>query len=179
MKTNFLGRFAMAAVLLVSGAFAATKPAANSMPQTDAQVAEAVRHQIAMYPYYSIFDDLGFRVVNGQVLLTGDVTRPVKKSDIARIVQSVPGVTSVENDIQVLPLSTFDDRLRLQIARSIYRSPVLTRYAMEPVPSIHIIVNNGHVTLTGVVATDMEKQVAGMQANAAGLSFGPVVNNLV
>jgi hyperosmotically inducible protein len=178
MKMRFLGRFLMSAALLAGGAFASTKNNAN-LPRTDQQIAEAVRHEIAMYPYYGIFDDVGFRVVNGQVKLSGDVTQPVKKSDIGRIVQQVPGVTSVANDLRVLPLSDFDNRLRIQVARAVFRSPVLSRYAMEPVPSIHIIVDNGHVTLTGVVATDMEKQVAGMQANGAGLGFGQVTNKLV
>lgn len=176
MKASFLGRILMA-VVLVSGAMAASKTTPGQ-PQTDRQIAEAVRHQIAMYPYYGIFDDVSFTVVQGQVILTGDVVQPVQKSDLGRLVQKVPGVTSLTNNIQVLPLSDFDNRLRMQIARAVYGNPVLSRYANEPVPPIHIIVNNGHVTLAGTVATDMEKQVAGMAANQ-GLSFGPVTNNLV
>jgi hypothetical protein len=85
----------------------------------------------------------------------------------------------VSNNIQVLPLSPFDARLRMQVARAVYGNPVLSRYATMALPPIHIIVNNGHVTLTGVVATDMEKQIAGMRANGVGASFGPIVNNLV
>ncbi len=82
------------------------------------------------------------------------------------------------NRLEVLPLSPMDDRLRLQVARAIYRDPTLSRYAIQAIPPIHIIVDNGHVTLEGVVNNAMEKQVAGLRASAAGLSFGPVVNNL-
>jgi osmotically-inducible protein OsmY len=179
MRARALGRIAMAAALAAGGAMAKSKTAANTVPQTDPQIAESVRHQIAMYPYYGIFDDIGFNVVNGQVELNGDVTQPVKKSDIGRIVEKVPGVTSVTNSIQVLPVSDFDARLRVQVARAIYSAPTLSRYAMGALPAIHIIVDNGHVTLTGVVSTDMDKQIAGMRANGAGLSFGPIINNLV
>lgn len=177
MRARALGQIAMVAALVAGGAMAKNK-ANVSGPQTDQQIAESVRHEIAMYPYYSIFDDIRFNVVNGQVELNGDVTQPVKKSDIGKIVEKVPGVTSVTNSIEVLPLSDFDARLRLQIARSIYSAPTLSRYAMGALPAIHVIVNNGHVTLTGVVATDMDKQIAGMRANQS-LSFGPVTNNLV
>jgi hyperosmotically inducible protein len=84
----------------------------------------------------------------------------------------------MSDQIKVLPLSPFDDRLRIQVARAIYRDPVLSRYGLQAVGSIHIIVDNGHVTLTGVVSTEMEKNVAGIRANGAGLSFGTVTNNL-
>jgi hyperosmotically inducible protein len=87
-------------------------------------------------------------------------------------------VAGVTNQLEVLPLSPFDDRLRLQIARAVYGHTALSRYAYQSLPPIHIIVDNGRVTLEGVVNNDMEKQIAGMQASSAGLSFGPVVNNL-
>ena len=178
MKSRFMGRVLMTAALVAGSAFAASNNN-GSVPKTDEQIAQSVRHEIAMYPYYGIFDDLAFNVVNGQVQLRGDVTEPVKKSAIGNIVAKVPGVTSVTNDINVLPLSDFDNRLRIQVARAIFRDPVMTQVAMEPVPSVHIIVSNGHVTLTGVVSTEMQKSVAGIRANGAGLSFGPVNNNLV
>lgn len=178
MNPRFMGRILVAAALVAGSAFAASNNSGNA-PRTDEQVANSVRHEIAMYPYYGVFDDIRFNVVNGQVELSGDVTQPVKKSDIGRIVAKVPGVASVTNGIEVLPLSDFDNRLRLQVARAIFSDPTMTSIAMEPVPSIHIIVNNGHVTLTGVVSTAMEKQIAGIRANGAGLSFGPVNNNLV
>ncbi len=173
-KMRVLGAMLLLAAGLVG---AATKNAAN-LPQSDDQIASSVRHEIVMYPYYTIWDDVNFRVMDGQVQITGAVNQPFKKSDIQRLVQGVPGVVSVTNELKVLPLSNFDDRLRIQVARAIYRDPVFTRYALQAVPPIHIIVDNGHVTLTGVVATDMEKQVAGIRASGAGLSFGSVNNNL-
>ena len=178
MKPKFLGRFWMAALLLgAAAAGAATKESAN-LPGTDSDIANRVRHEVVMYPYYSIWDDVSFQVTNGQVELLGEVNQPFKKSDIERLVMKVPGVTSVANDLKVLPLSSFDDRLRLQVARAIYRDPAFTRYAMQAVPPIHIIVDNGHVKLIGVVSTEMERNIAGMRASGAGLGLGPVDNQL-
>jgi hyperosmotically inducible protein len=177
MKTRTLGRILMAAALLAGVAAASTKGSAN-LPQSDSDIARNVRHEVLMYPHYSLWDDVAFRVVDGNVSLTGEVNQPFKRQDIGRLVQKVPGVASVTNEIKVLPLSSMDDRLRLQVASAIYRDPSLSRYAMAAVPAIHIIVENGHVTLTGMVNNDMEKQIAGMRA-ASGLSFGPVTNNLV
>ena len=173
MKPRILNRLLTAALLVGAGiAGAATKPA-------DVSVERQILHEIRMYPNYSIWDDISFRVSdNGQVELFGAVNQPFKKSDIERLVKRVPGVTSVTDQIKVLPLSSFDDRLRLQVARAVYRDPVLNRYALQAVGPIHIIVENGHVTLAGTVSTEMEKNVAGIRANAAGLSFGSVTNNL-
>lgn len=179
MKPMVLGRFLMAALLLGAGvAGAATKESAN-VPQPDEQIARSIRHEVLMYPNYSIWDDVNFQVANGQVELQGAVNQPYKKADLQRLVQRVPGVTSVTNEIKVLPLSSMDDRLRIQVARAIYRDPALTRYGLQAVPPIHIIVDNGHVTLTGAVNSEMEKQIAGMRASGAGLSFGAVTNNLL
>jgi len=146
---------------------------------TDDTIVKQTGHEIRMYPHYTIWDNLTYRVQNGSVELNGEVSQPYKKDDLTRIVQRIPGVVSVINNVKVLPLSTNDDRLRLQVARAIFRDPVLSRYSIEPVPSIHIIVDNGHVTLEGIVASVSEKNVAGIRANAAGLSFGAVTNNLI
>ena len=171
------------AVLLAGAALAADKdgarlPQAPALSDADAALAAKVRHEILIYPYYSIWDDLSFRVANGQVQLLGEVTQPYKKSDIEHIIKRLPGVAMVDDQIQVLPLSDNDDRLRLQVARAIYGDSVFFHYRDMAHPPIHIIVNNGHVTLTGVVLNSLEKQVAGMRASAAGLSFGPVINQL-
>jgi hyperosmotically inducible periplasmic protein len=166
---------------LVLGAGIAT---AGKAPQAlvplgpDEAVAKEVRHEIVMYPHYTIFDDIRFRVNQGSVEIEGAVTQPYKKSDLGKIVQKIPGVTSVTNDLKVLPLSDLDDRLRMQIARAIYRDPSLSTLAFQALPPIHIVIDNGHVTLEGVVNNDLQKQVAGMRAATTGLSFGPVVNNL-
>jgi len=170
MKSTTLGKILAIAGLAVGAAMAAVP--------TDADLAKSIRHEVLMYPRYSMWDDISFRVNNGNVELLGAVNQPYKRQDVQRLVQSIPGVTGVTNEIKVLPLSTFDDRLRLQVARAIYNDPALSRYAMGAIPAIHVIVDNGHVTLTGAVATESEKEIAGMRASGAGLSFGQVVNNL-
>jgi hyperosmotically inducible protein len=179
MKAEFLGRFLTAMLLAGAGiAGASSHGQTSSEPKTDADLAKAVRHEIAMYPRYSVWDDVSFRVSNGQVELIGAVNQPYKRSDIERLVRTVPGVAAVSDEIKVLPLSPADDDLRRAVARALFRDPALSRYAMGAVPSIHILVDNGHVTLAGVVATDMDKNIAGIRANGAGLSFGAVTNNL-
>ena len=177
MKTNFLGRILMAAALFAAAAGASNRPAPNT-PRTDEDLAKAVRHEVLMYSRYTLWDDVSFRVDNGNVELLGAVNQPYKKDDLGRLVQHIPGVASVTNELKVLPLSPADDRLRLQVARAIYRDSVLSRYAMGAVPAIHIIVDNGRVTLTGSVNSEMDKQIAGMRASGAGLSFGAIQNNL-
>ena len=169
-------KFMIAAAMLGLGIAGA---ATNDITSTsDADIAKKLTHEIRMYPRYSMFDNVSFFVDECRVQLLGEVNEPYKKSDLERIALHVPGVTSLSNELKVLPLSPMDNRLRLQVARAIYRDPVLSRYGMQPVPPIHIIVDDGHVTLEGVVSTDMEKNVAGLRAGAAGLSFGQVTNNL-
>jgi len=179
MKTNYLGRFLLTTILVTGATVASASPKNNAnLLQTDEQIVKRITHEVLVYPRYTIWDDINFTVANGQVELSGAVTQPVKKNDLGRIVQSVPGVASVTNNLKVLPLSPMDERLRMQLARVIYSDPTLSRYGLMAHPPIHIIVENGHVTLSGVVSTDMEKQVAFVRASTAGLSFGPIVNNL-
>jgi hyperosmotically inducible protein len=177
MNSQKMGRFLTIAAFAAATAFASSKTVPAG-PRTDADIAKAVRHEVLMYPQYSLWDDISFRVNNGNVELLGDVNQPFKKDDIGRLAKNVAGVESVTNNIHVLPLSPNDDRLRIQVARAIYRDSNLSRYAMGAVPAIHIIVDNGHVTLTGEVMNNMDKQIAGMRASGAGLSFGPVNNKL-
>jgi hyperosmotically inducible protein len=176
MKTIF-SKFMLAAAVTGLG-IAAAATGGDPVNPTDAAIIKKITHEIRMYPRYSIFDNVRFSVDEGKVELLGEVSQPYKKADLGRIAQRVPGVTSLSNEIKVLPPSPMDDQLRRQVARAIYRDPMFTSYAMEPVPTIHIIVDNGHVTLEGVVRTDMEKNVAGVRASGAGLSFGKVTNNL-
>src|ERR1019366_8682076 len=137
MKSGKWERSFMAAALLVCAgvALAADKTAAGA-PATDNDLAAKVRHEILMYPRYSIWDDVTFRVAGGTVELSGDVSQPYKKSDIEKIVRNLPGVTNVEDAIVVLPLSPQDDRLRALVARAIYGNANFTRYAIEPLPPI-------------------------------------------
>jgi hyperosmotically inducible protein len=131
-----------------------------------------------MYSRYTIWDNVNISVRDGALELQGQVSQPFKKQDLQRLMQRVPGVTSVTNRLEVLPLSPFDDRLRIRVARAVYGDSTLSRYAIQSIPPIHIIVNNGRVSLEGVVNNELEKNVAFMRASSAGLSFGPVQNNL-
>jgi hyperosmotically inducible protein len=177
MRLSFL-KFMIAATAFGVAIGSAASGDNTTVSAPDAAIVKKLTHEIRMYPRYSIFDNISFFVNEGRVELLGEVNQPFKKDDLGRIAQRVPGVTSLNNEIKVLPLSPMDNRLRQQVARAIYRDPVLSRYGMQSVPPIHIIVDNGHVTLEGVVSTEMEKNVAGVRASGAGLGFGPVQNNL-
>ena len=138
-----------------------------------------VRHQLVMLPYYGVFDDLSFRVdPDGTVTLMGAVTRPTLKSDAENVVKHIEGVTKVVNQIEVLPLSPEDDRIRMAEYRAIYGEPTLaTRYGYRAIPPIHIIVKNGNVTLDGVVANQSDKDLINVRANGVPGVFS-VTNNL-
>ncbi|HLK20420.1 MAG TPA: BON domain-containing protein [Bryobacteraceae bacterium] len=138
----------------------------------------AVRHELATLPYYSVFDDLQYSVDNGVVTLAGEVTRPVLKSDAGNVVKNIAGVTKVVNNIKVLPLSSFDNRIRIATYRSVFGFGGLYRYAMGVNPSIHIIVDNGRVTLKGVVSNQGDKNIAYIRANGVPGVFS-VTNDLV
>jgi hyperosmotically inducible protein len=154
---------------------ALTATAAIAAPPTLSPVENRVRHELVMLPYLNIFDDISFRVDGGTVTLFGEVTKPVLKSDAENVVKHVEGIARVENQIEVLPLSSFDDGIRSRTARAIYGYPALQRYGAGTHPSIHIIVKNGNVTLAGFVSTDMDKQLAFMRANGVPGVFA--VNN--
>ena len=141
------------------------------------RVAREVRHELVMLPYYGVFDNLAFSVNGGNVTLLGQVTNPVLKSDAENVVKRIEGVTRVDNRIQVLPLSSMDDQIRRAEFRAIYSEPSLNKYAFQAVPPIHIIVDNGKVTLEGVVGSEADKNLAGMRANQVPGVFS-VSNNL-
>jgi hyperosmotically inducible periplasmic protein len=136
-----------------------------------------VRHQLLLLPYYSVFDNLMFKVDGDKVTLLGQVVRPTLKSDAESAVKGLEGVSAVDNQIEVLPVSPMDDQLRRAVYRAIYGDTVLSRYGWSALPSIHIIVNNGHVTLEGVVDSESDKNLANLRANAVPNVFS-VVNNL-
>ncbi len=136
-------------------------------PKGEVRLVQEVRHQLVMLPYYSVFDDLGFHVEGSTVTLVGEVTRPITKSDAEGVVKTIEGVTQVVNQIEVLPLSPFDDQIRRAMLQAIYGDPQIgTRYGNQAVPSIHIIVKNGHVRLEGVVANTFDKNLIGVRANS-------------
>ena len=136
-----------------------------------------VRHQLLLLPYYSVFDNLLFKVEGDKVTLLGQVVRPTLKSDAENAVKSIEGVASVNNQIEVLPVSPMDDQLRRAVYRAIYGDTVLSRYGMSALPSIHIIVKNGNVTLEGVVDSESDKNLANLRASAVPNVFS-VTNNL-
>jgi hyperosmotically inducible protein len=153
------------------------RPGVRESNRGQSRLEREVPHELLMLPYYGVFDVLGFRVEGYTVILTGAVTRPTLKSDAERVVKTIEGVENVRNEIEVLPLSPNDDRIRQGVYRAIYGYPSLNRYALQAVPSIHIIVKNGAVTLEGVAANEGDKNVAGIQANSVSGVFS-VTNHL-
>ena len=144
---------------------------------SDQQIADGVAKQMRSYVFYDVFDWIEGDVQDGAVTLQGQVREPWRKNDYQRLAEAVPGVKSVANEIQVLPLSPFDDRLRLAAARSIYGDAFFARYANRALPPIHIIVENGKIILEGAVANSLERQLAETMVRSRVLSLG-VVNHL-
>ena len=143
------------------------------------RIVKEVRHELVMLPFYGVFDNLSYKVdPDGTVTLLGQVARPVLKTDAENAVKRIEGVTTVVNSIEVLPTSMIDDQIRRATYRAIFGNAALSEYQMRAVPPIHIIVKNGRVTLEGVVARQMDKQIAGVQANSVPGVFA-VTNNLV
>ena len=136
-----------------------------------------IRHELVMLPYYGVFDNLMFKLDDRNVTLLGQVSRPSLKDAAEKAVRKLEGVERVDNRIEVLPLSSNDDRIRRAVYRSVYSAGPLQRYSLEPIPPIHIIVKRGHVALEGVVASEAEKTWAGIRAKQVPLVFS-VTNNL-
>ena len=141
------------------------------------RIIREVRHELVMLPYYSLFDNLSYRVEGSKVTLLGQTVRPALKDEAASAVKKIEGVETIDNQIELLPLSPNDDRLRRALYRAIYSQAPLERYALGALPPIHIIVKNGNVNLEGVVATEGDKNVAGIAANGVPGVF-KVANNL-
>jgi hyperosmotically inducible protein len=154
--------------LLAAGAMLAIPAGmyASAGSNTGGNLEDHVRHELVMLPYYNVFDTLSFRVDDGTVILFGQVTNPVVKDDAERSVKHLEGVKSVRNEIEVLPLSSFDDRIRVSTYRAIYGYGPLQRYGLGSQPPIHIIVKNGNTTLAGVVANDADRTLAYVRANS-------------
>ncbi len=141
-------------------------------------LAREVRHHLVTLPYFGVFDDLAFRLDGNTVTLVGATANPVLKSDAEKSVKGIEGVGRVVNQIELLPVSPMDDQIRRAMYRAIYGDPALSdRYGFRAVPSIHIIVKNGQVTLEGVVANKMDKDLIGIRANSVPGVFS-VTNNL-
>jgi hyperosmotically inducible periplasmic protein len=146
-------------------------------PESQDRLIKEVRHELIMLPYYGVFDNLAFRVEGRAVILEGQVVNPVTKSGAENSVKHIEGVEKVVNNIEVLPPSPMDGRIRRAVYRSIYSYGPLFKYGNMAVPPIHIIVKSGRVTLDGVVDNETDKNLAGMRANQVPGTF-QITNNL-
>jgi hyperosmotically inducible periplasmic protein len=166
------------AVATQSNGTAPSQEANESLsPESQDRLIKEVRHELIMLPYYGVFDNLAFRVDGRTVILEGQVVQPVLKSDAGNAVKRIEGVDKVVNNIETLPPSPMDDRIRREVYRSIYSYGPLFKYGNMAVPPIHIIVKNGRITLDGVVDNETDKNLAGMRANQVPGTF-QVTNNL-
>lgn len=175
MRFRNLSTIALAAIMLMGGTLAGY---AQVSERGADRLREQIRKELVTLPFYSVFDHFAYKISgDGEVTLLGQVHRPTLKSSAENVVKRIEGVTKVTNDIEVLPNSPMDDRIRLAAYRSIYGQAALQNLAIRAVPPIHIIVNNGNVTLEGVVSTKVESQVAETQVRSLGGVFS-VTNNL-
>jgi len=173
MKPKFLTLAVICALASLGMSQDRNQPSAKSQDR----IIREVRHELLMLPYFSVFDYIAYKVDGDTVTLLGEVVRPVLKSDAENSLKRIEGVEKVDNQIEVLPPSPQDDRLRMQLFRAIYGYPSLEKYALGVQKPIRIIVKNGHVTLEGVVDNDTDKNVANVRANGVPGIFS-VTNNL-
>lgn len=173
--TNLLITIALTIPLVSAPAQEAQRPPSQKSTE---RIQKEVRHELVMLPFLDVFDNLAYKVDGYNVTLLGQVTRPSLKTDAERAVKSIEGVENVDNQIEVLPTSPNDDRLRLRLYQAIYGFAPLQKYAMPVIKPIRIIVRNGHVSLEGVVDNEGDKNMAGIRANGVPGIFS-VKNNLV
>jgi len=173
--------FSLVLVLSMSGSASAATRSAKQPPTDSAQyqtwLTEQVPHKLAMIPWYSVFDNLQFKVEGNTVTLIGQVRRPVIKDEAESAVKHIESVKAVKNEIEILPPSPFDDRIRRAEYRSIYSFGPLQPYALGTIPGIHIIVRNGDVTLEGIVNSQGDKNSVNVRARLVPGVFS-VTNNL-
>jgi hyperosmotically inducible protein len=164
-------------VLLAMASAAFGRQASDASARATERITKEVRHELLMLPYLGVFDNLAYKVDGYNVTLVGQVSRPTLKSDAENVVKRIEGVEHVDNQIEVLPVSPMDDRLRRQLYRSIYGYGPLQKYSMGVQQPIRIIVKNGNVTLEGVVDNETDKNIANIRAKSVSGVFG-VTNNL-
>jgi BON domain len=174
MRVGKLGSFLAVAALAAVPAFVYASGPNVLQPGS---LEQKVSHELSMLPYYGVFDNLSFRVDGDKVTLFGQVAQPVLKLDAEYAVKHIEGVRHVDDQIEVLPLSSFDNQIRFRTYRAIYGFGPLNRYVLGAHPSIHIIVKNGNVTLTGMVANSMDRNLAYARANSVPGTFS-VTNEL-
>ena len=166
MRTNTGLLAALGTALTLATTLASPAPPRQRSDQKmQDNLRKEVRHQLLLLPYYSVFDNLMFKVDGDKVTLLGQVVRPTLKSDAEAAVKGIEAVASVDNQIEVLPVSPMDDQLRRAVYRALYTDASLSKYGWSALPSIHIIVKNGHVTLEGIVDSQTDKDAAFLRAN--------------
>jgi len=166
--------------VILNTIFAATIANSQTAPVSEraqTRIAKETRHEIVMLPYFDVFDNIEFRVDGATVTLLGQVTRPTLKTDAGNVVKEIEGVGNVVNQIEVLPVSPNDDRLRVALYRAIYGFASLQRYVLPVIKPIRIIVKNGNVALEGVVNSQSDKDIVKLRANGVSGVFS-VTNNL-
>ena len=168
--------FRTVTTLLMGATLVAGTATAGQAGRTNLDVFNDVSASVNRYAQFTIFDDVTASVDNGVVILNGSVTMPYKKNDIEKRVAQIDGVRRVDDRIEVLPTSLRDDEIRVRVARAIYGHPIFWRNGARANPSIHVIVNQGHLTLTGVVGTELDRTVARAMAGQFGVFS--IVNNL-
>jgi len=146
-------------------------------PESLQKLANKVRHELVMLPYYDVYDNLYFRIEGRTVTLLGETPNAGTKSSAGNVVKHIEGVDKVINNIELLPPSSADQRIRRATYQAIYSYGPLFKYSHAPVPPIHIIVKSGRITLEGIVDSESDKQMAGMQANQVPGTF-QITNNL-
>lgn len=175
---NPIARFIAVAAIL-SPLWGASPEAKTSSPDVrgTTRVERQIRNELVTLPQYGVFDHIEFRVEGSKVVLMGEVNEPTLKTSAEKVAKNVEGITQVDNQLEVLPVSAHDDAVRRAVYDAVYSHPSLQRYQLRSVPPIHIIVKNGAVSLEGVVASDGDKNIANIQANTVPGVFG-VKNNL-
>lgn len=173
--TTLLASFLFIASLTLASLSSAAQDQSSARSQE--RITREVRHELLMLPYFGVFDYIAYKVDGDTVTLLGQVVRPSLKSDAQNVVKRIEGVEKVDNQIEVLPASTMDDRVRLQLFRAIYQYPGLQKYELGVQKPIRIIVKNGRLTLEGVVDSETDKNLVNVRANGVSGLFS-VTNNL-
>jgi len=170
---------AIAVVFAIATSAAVAAPVVNERDQglSQQQMMKKIRKELVTLPYYGVFDNLAYQVDGSTVTLSGQVVHPSTRSDAEKRVARIDGVTRVINQIEVLPLSPSDESIRIRTYRTVFRAGGLYRYALGANPSIHIVVNRGHVTLEGVVSNEGDRRLAYITASGVPGVFS-VTNNL-
>lgn len=167
----------VACTIFVLGPTALARQVTQAPAAAAERITREVRHELLMLPYFGVFDNIAYKVDGYNVTLVGQVSRPSLKSDAENVVKRIEGVERVDNQIEVLPTSPMDDRLRVRLYHAIYGYPSLEKYALGVQKPIRIIVRNGKVTLEGVVDNEGDKNIANIRANSVSGVFS-VTNNL-